>query len=98
MIRSRTGVASRTTCPLCQGSVQVPVIEIDGWRVVTCPTCRLGFLDPSPSAEQVSAFYDESFYLENRMVAEPHAVYAAIEKQRPRVRYLQRFHRGGGRL
>lgn len=95
MRESQADVTTRAACPLCGGGARVPVIEIDRWRVVACPACHLGFLDPPLSPDQVAALYDESFYQENRMVAEPHAVQAAIDKQRPRVRYLQRFRRRG---
>ncbi len=93
--RSRAGEISRAPCPLCSGQAREPVIQIDGWRVVACPECQLGFLDPPLSAQQAETLYDESFFYENRMVASSDAVQAAVEKQRPRVRYLQRFRRGG---
>ena len=83
------------TCPLCSGVQRAPVIEILPWKVVECPRCRLGFLDPPLSREQAAVLYDESFYYENRMVVDPHEVHNAIAAQRPRVRYLQRFRRGG---
>ncbi len=63
--------------------------------MVACPNCRLGFLDPPLSGMQAAALYDEAFCQENRMVAEPDAVQAAIEKLGPRGRYLQRFRRDG---
>jgi 2-polyprenyl-3-methyl-5-hydroxy-6-metoxy-1,4-benzoquinol methylase len=90
--------ASRPVCPLCSGVERVPVIDIPPWSVVACPRCRLGLLDPPLSPEQAAALYDESFYYDNRMVAAPEAVRQAIAGQRPRVRYLQRFRRGGDLL
>ncbi len=98
MSRERGGstlAGAGRVCPLCSGVDKVPVIEVPPWKVSECPRCRLGFLDPPLSSEQVSALYDQTFYYDNRMVADANDAKKAVAAQRPRVRYLQRVRRSG---
>lgn len=46
------------TCLFC-GSDGHPYLEEDGWTARWCPHCRLVFLSPRPSADEVEAIYRE---------------------------------------
>lgn len=43
-------------CPLC-GDGGTPFLAQDGWEARRCPTCRILFVSPRPTAEAVAAAY-----------------------------------------
>jgi SAM-dependent methyltransferase len=50
-------------CPLCQTSTNSsrPFAVANGWRYVKCAGCSLVFLNPRPTPETLSAYYNEVY-------------------------------------
>lgn len=49
-------------CNSCGGKVHQKIMMIQGHCLMRCNTCSLGFLDPIPTDEQISAMYQEEYY------------------------------------
>jgi 2-polyprenyl-3-methyl-5-hydroxy-6-metoxy-1,4-benzoquinol methylase len=50
-------------CPLCQRPTgSFPVFAVaNGWRYIKCPDCSLVFLNPIPTEESLSAYYNDAY-------------------------------------
>ena len=56
------GVELEPHCPICSGTVAVPVLVKHGFRHVRCWQCRAVFVHPMPSAEALHAHYQDPAY------------------------------------
>lgn len=52
-------------CPICQVGASRVMCELsDPYRLLYCPGCDLGFVDPMPTPEELTAFYASDAYFE----------------------------------
>src|SRR5690349_14448245 len=65
-------------CPLCRKttSSSSSFAVVNGWRYIRCGGCSLIFLNPSPTAETLSAYYNEVYSYD------PHLYRNSVEKQK----------------
>jgi len=49
-------------CPICGGADSIPVTSRKGYRYVCCIACRVVYVSPMPTADQVAAFYQNPAY------------------------------------
>lgn len=90
---------SQFVCAICGGSESVPVISLGEWRVLRCPRCNLGRLDPWPDSAVGSEKYGPEYFAEHKiMTSETDDELARkIAGQRSRVEFLRR-HKSAGSL
>ncbi|HOG18401.1 MAG TPA: class I SAM-dependent methyltransferase [Syntrophales bacterium] len=50
------------SCMICGETRRALLVEKDGWTVYRCEKCRLGVLDPRPSAEELKSLYAENYF------------------------------------
>ncbi len=87
-------------CPLCGERRAEPRFAIDGCesRLVVCPSCGLGRLDPLPSDEELSRFYPDAYYGDPGVKFQP-LVEALVRTIGARhIRFLSRGVPAGGRV
>lgn len=55
---------ARSHCPLCQTNAADRLYEIPdvGKRIVCCPTCGIGRVDPTPTEDELTAYYPADYY------------------------------------
>ena len=52
-----------TDCPLCGDNRHSQVaVRADGLHIVRCQQCRLGFVNPRPTADAIAAMYRQGYY------------------------------------
>ncbi|HUT35646.1 MAG TPA: class I SAM-dependent methyltransferase [Planctomycetota bacterium] len=81
-----------TSCPLCGGTERRRLVTKRGCDVVRCRDCRLVYVWPPPSREEVEALYSAGDY---------HAVIDESERRRyfaRRLRQIEKFAPRGGRI
>jgi 2-polyprenyl-3-methyl-5-hydroxy-6-metoxy-1,4-benzoquinol methylase len=50
---------SSSACPLCGSAARRLLLRKDGYDIVQCHGCGLGYVDPLPSPEQLATLYNE---------------------------------------
>ena len=87
-------------CPVCRGAGAVPRYAIAGLhaRLVQCPSCGLGWLDPQPAPAEIAAFYPPSYYgsTGKKFVGLIELFVRVVSRRR--VRFLARRVPAGGRV
>jgi 2-polyprenyl-3-methyl-5-hydroxy-6-metoxy-1,4-benzoquinol methylase len=51
--------SSHSACPLCGGAARRRLLRKNGYDIVQCHSCGLGYVDPMPPPEQLAALYNE---------------------------------------
>jgi 2-polyprenyl-3-methyl-5-hydroxy-6-metoxy-1,4-benzoquinol methylase len=75
-------------CPLCQRPTNGsgPFAVVNGWRYVKCGGCSLVFLNPRPTPEVLSAYYNEIYDYD------PHVYRNSVEEQKEwLLQLIERF-------
>ena len=86
--------AAVQACPLCKRSPEQWLLfaEVRGWRYVRCPECRLVFLNPQPTPEELAQFYNQGY------VYEAECYRKTVRQQMHWLHLLARFSPPPGRL
>src|SRR5579864_6607949 len=65
-------------CPLCEEATSrsSSFAVVNGWRYIKCAECSLVFLNPSPTPETLSAYYNEIYSYD------PHIYRDSVEEQK----------------
>jgi 2-polyprenyl-3-methyl-5-hydroxy-6-metoxy-1,4-benzoquinol methylase len=53
----------RTACPVCGDDRHQPLYAKYGYMVVACPGCRVRYVNPRPTPEQLKRFYREQYFV-----------------------------------
>ncbi len=87
-------------CVVCGGEQMHPLFHLDGvaWRVVTCPDCGTGRLDPLPTAAEIAAFYPPAYYGSTGRKFKRYVEWAVRFVATRHVRFLARRVPPGGRV
>jgi len=82
-------------CQIC-GAPARPYNHYRGWTLVECRACALVFVDPMPSAEQLSALYDDAYAgaTEGYFAKVPEKMRRARRRCRTLARHAPRPHDG----
>lgn len=87
-------------CPVCGETLVRPVFRIERvpWRVVICPRCGTGRLDPLPSPGEIAAFYPPAYYGSTGRKFKRYVEWAVRFVAARRVRFMARRVPPGGRV
>jgi SAM-dependent methyltransferase len=87
--------ANRTPipCPVCRSREHAPFLSRGGFEIVRCLGCGHRYLNPPPTAEEVRALYDESYFKSDGSLDRGYGDYAAQAHNirrtfRDRLRFL----------
>ncbi|HEX5691601.1 MAG TPA: class I SAM-dependent methyltransferase, partial [Roseiflexaceae bacterium] len=56
------GVSTGSGCPLCGSLTHCLHLEVNSYRIVRCERCEFLFVDPAPTATELSRFYQQPEY------------------------------------
>lgn len=54
---------SKEPCPVCGALEREPLYVRQNWTVHKCSSCGLGILDPRPSPEELTALYQDAYFI-----------------------------------
>jgi SAM-dependent methyltransferase len=94
--------AEARPCPLCGDAGFVPRVAGRGYRMVTCASCGLWYLNPMPTAATLARLYDEGYFTSPADTTTGYADYAAMADDardtfRRRLALVE-HHVGSGRI
>ncbi|OGW89216.1 MAG: hypothetical protein A3A73_03125 [Omnitrophica bacterium RIFCSPLOWO2_01_FULL_50_24] len=84
---------SRLSCQICSGQSHDLFYNRDSTRLLCCQTCKLIFLDPLPTPEEIDKIYDDLY--KNASTGYFAKVDKKLCRSRLRVRLLKRYVSGG---
>jgi SAM-dependent methyltransferase len=89
-------------CPLCGDDAHTPRAAGHGYRMVTCASCGLWYLNPMPSPATLARLYDEGYFTSAAATTTGYADYAGMADDardtfRRRLALVER-HVGHGRI
>lgn len=86
---------TQSVCAICGGTEGGLVIAFGEWRVLRCPKCDLGRLDPKP--DMASQQYGEEYFAEHRIMTAgtDDELARKIAGQRSRVNFIKRYKPSG---
>ena len=89
-------------CPLCAGDDAEARVARHGYRMVTCRSCGLWYLNPMPTEATLARLYDDGYFASSADRVTGYAAYAdmaddARDTFRRRLALVER-HVGGGRI
>ncbi len=73
-------MSAERRCEVCGGASTDPLYEVDGFPIVRCRDCRLVYVGRSPTAEELAALYDESYWEDPETMG--YEGYAAAEERK----------------
>jgi 2-polyprenyl-3-methyl-5-hydroxy-6-metoxy-1,4-benzoquinol methylase len=84
---------TKIPCPVCRSVDQQPFASRGGYEIVRCRACGHRYLNPPPTAEEVAALYDESYFKSDGSLDRGYGDYAAQAHNirrtfQDRLRYL----------
>lgn len=79
-------------CYLCGHKEKGFVIAIDGYKILNCKICGLGFLDSNATENPSENIYSEIYWQEDHAVKDPKNV---IPQYIPKVNFIKKFKRQG---
>jgi 2-polyprenyl-3-methyl-5-hydroxy-6-metoxy-1,4-benzoquinol methylase len=53
-------------CPICKSNESRPKWQFNSWKVVRCKKCGFHYTNPRPPTEELSSYYSESYYTDER--------------------------------
>lgn len=87
-------------CILCGGMDRTLLFQQDEWTVFKCAGCGLGFLDPRPSPEELSRYYEREYFdshYDQGLKKESPAMRKRLSQEQHRIRFF-RPHKKRGRV
>lgn len=89
------------TCILCGTKKRELLIQKESWKVYRCTKCRLGFLDPRPSYEEIENLYDNGYFLQRYGKGLDPDSYEFINRlrgEKHRIQFIKTIKRSGNLL
>ena len=83
------------TCVLCGGTAWMPMIEVQGHRILNCEGCGLArteYLKPVEEAPSADLYSDKYYVRQGRKPVPPAK---RVYQQWPRVKFLRKYRQGG---
>lgn len=85
-----TGAAATTavwvSCPACGEDRPTPRFRKNGFAVVRCRACGLGYVNPRPQPAQLAAWYDKEHFVQAGASGAPHLRHGAIKQATAKLR------------
>lgn len=86
-------------CILCGDTESTPVVEMNGYHIVTCNTCKFVYTTPLPTEEDVRNFYlNEDKYETYKKKLTPLKRFKRRMRYKNRARFIKKFFPAGKKI
>jgi len=87
----------RVKCNLCGSSESTPWQRVEGWQIVRCANCGLGYLNPRPTEDELSKLYDEIYFKKHSIEAgeEEEEIEHGLRLNEERIALVEMFRKPG---
>jgi len=87
-------------CNLCGAADARVMLSAGEWRVLKCPHCELGWLDPKPDARRLAELYDEDYFTRHKIMTsdDDEQLARKVAGQRSWVNFVRRHKKVGSLL
>lgn len=89
---------AKEACPTCGTMERERLFNQKGWTVYKCSSCGLGFLDPRPSQEELTALYRDSYFVghyDEGVLPGTEAMRKRLSQEQHRIKFIKPYKKQG---